>query len=98
MKINSTYAFRTVSALSADKPAGPGLFGVPSVTGRPRRYGQVATFQAPPPSRLTPAMRLAAIHGRRARTPRHLAGRRGRLRAPLRRSGAVEFTLAMEGN
>ena len=39
--------------------SGPGLFGVPSVTGRPRRFGQVAAFQAPP-SLLTPAMRQAA--------------------------------------
>ena len=76
----------------------PGLFGVPTVTGRPRRFGQVAAFQAPPLSCLTPAMRLAAIHAdERERLgtwrddesdfARHCAG-----------AGQVEFTLAMEGN
>ena len=58
MKINSTSQDPGRSV--GGQASSPGLFGVPSVTGRPRRYGQVAAFQAPP-SGLTPAMRQAAI-------------------------------------
>ena len=59
MKLIST-SQQTVRPLGG-QATGPGLFGVPTVTGRPRRYGQVATFQAPPASRLALAMRLTAI-------------------------------------
>ena len=97
MKINSP-TIQTTNRPPGGQASSPGLFGVPTVTGRPRRYGQVATFPAPPPSRLTPAMRLAAS----AADERERLGTWQDEEADFARycagAGSVEFTLAMEGN
>ena len=58
MKLNST-SHQTVRPVCG-QASSPGLFGVPSIIGRSRRYGQVAAFPAPPTPLLTPAMHQAA--------------------------------------